>query len=195
MVLRAHPQCEGPYMYIGRSTDGICIGIAGMGCYESLSPVSGNEFLSHWNESLCVEMSRYEITRVVGHPPKTFARTRLPCVCWIPRCPWSSCYAWSRLTLATRARAWRGRCRACLATPRTDTDASPPPRGSARAIEAVELVHIAIVQPPIHTTIRRAKSEISAEMTQTGQKSGKFHNKTQTAKSRLIENGMEMKRR
>ena len=55
-----------------------------MGCYGSLSPVSDNESLSNWNESLCVEMSRYEITRVVGHPPETFARTRLPCVCWIP---------------------------------------------------------------------------------------------------------------
>jgi hypothetical protein len=42
-----------------------------MACYGSLSPVSGNESLPHWNESLCVEMSRYEITRVVGHPPKT----------------------------------------------------------------------------------------------------------------------------
>eukprot|EP01047_Picozoa_sp_COSAG01_P129410 COSAG01_NODE_58865_length_303_cov_1.088235_1_plen_39_part_10 len=31
-------------------------------------------------------------------------------------------------------------------------------------------------------------------MTQTGQKSGKFQNKTVNTKSRLIENGMEMKR-
>ena len=57
---------------IGRSTVGNCIGITGMGCYGSLSPVSGNEFLSHWNESLCVEMSRYEINRVVGHPPRSY---------------------------------------------------------------------------------------------------------------------------
>jgi hypothetical protein len=57
------PGYEGPY--IGTST-GDCIGNTGMGCYGSLSPVSETESLSNWNESLCVEMSRYEITRVVG---------------------------------------------------------------------------------------------------------------------------------
>ena len=75
-----------------------------MGCYGSLSPVLDNESLSHWNESLCVEMSRYEVTRVVGHPPETFAKTRSPCVCWVPRCPWSK---GARCVPAHAMEAWR----------------------------------------------------------------------------------------